>query len=154
MPILRVMRPRKRPRVQPRNPGKQLAIHLYHAPREGRHADDVREALEGLGLKAPLLRRNPVTCDWIMLVDFIGRHKDDVVAALIGLLTLWVNRWKGRRIEIEAQGLKVKASTVTEMKRALAVLYKYRRLVVTLNNTEGSRSSKKKTKAKSGKELE
>jgi len=97
----------------------------------------VADSLRGIGLEPRLLRKNPVTHDvWRLILDMAQNHGPNAVigTALVSIVTLWLKQRKGRRIEIERAGLKVKASSAGELKKALTALHEYDELTLTLNN--------------------
>ncbi len=64
--------------------------------------------------------------------------------ALFGILTLWLKQRKGRRVEIERPGLKVKAPSAHELQKALSALHDYDELTLTLNRGKLLKRARKK----------
>ena len=135
------------------NPDRGLTLNLYRAAGEKNLPDDVRDELHGLGCEPRLLRRNPATHDvWILVLDLLQNQGAHAVTgtALLAVVALWLKQRKGRRVEIERYGLKVKAPSARELKKALTALHDYDELTFTLNKgNPPSGMTKKKAVKKS-----
>jgi len=118
------------------NLDRELTLNLYRAPGEKNLPDDVCDELRGVGFEPSLLRRNPATHDvWILILDLLQNHGQHAAtgATLLGIVALWLKQRKGRRIEIERHGLKVKAPSVRQLEKTLTALHNYDELTLTLN---------------------
>jgi hypothetical protein len=135
------------PTVRVLNVDRALTLHLYRAPDEQNLPDDLRGGLCNIGLEVRVSRQNPATDDiWRLGVD-LARHHGQLAAtgtALFGILTLWLKQRKGRRVEIERPGLKVKAPSAHELQKALSALHDYDELTLTLNRGKLLKRARKK----------
>jgi len=133
--------------IRVRNPERELTLHLYRAEGEQNFVDDIRGSLLTLGLEPRVLRRNPVTDDvWKLVLDLVQNHGQHAAtgAAIVGMVTLWLKQRKGRQVEIDRPGLKVKAANSRELGKALAALHNYDELNITLNVGHSPKPTTKK----------
>jgi len=129
-----------------------MTLHLYRAAGEQNRRDDIRDELRAAGIEPGFIRQNPPTTHdvWMVVLDLVQNHGQHVVTgtALLGLLAHWLKQRKGRRVEIERHGLKVKAPSARELKKALMALYDFDRLSLTLNKASPVQGVTKKKAAK------
>lgn len=110
-----------------------LTLNLYRASGEENGPDDVTRDLRSIGLTPRVLRHNPITDDaWTLALEFVSRHGAKMGAALMGVFVMWLKQKRGRRIEIERHGLKVKVATVRELERTLEALQNYDDVKITV----------------------
>ncbi len=138
MPIIRAL-----------NVEREMTFHLYRAAGEQNRPDDLRNSLCSLGLEPRPSRKNPATGDvWKFVLD-LARNPSVTGTAIFGVFALWLKERKGRRIEIERPGLKIKVPNARELRKALAELHEYDKLTLTLNSGGSPKSLRKKTVKKS-----
>ncbi len=136
------------PTIRIPNVNGEMTFHLYRAAGEQNRPDDLRNTLCGLGLEPRLSRKNPATSDvWKLVLD-LARNPGVTGTAILGVLALWLKERKGRRIEIERPGLKIKTPNVRELRKALAEIHRYDELTIALNSARSPKSPRKKADTK------
>src|ERR1700674_1620583 len=129
-------------------PLKSLTLELSCARGERGQQTAIYEELHALGFRAPRLQRNPVTYDWVLVSDFLREHSGKIALGIMSLVGLWLRQKKGRRIEIQTRGLRVKATTRKELERTLTALHHYDELRLTLNDKGRGEEPKRKRRAR------
>jgi hypothetical protein len=139
----------------PESAARALSVDLYLAAGEERTTAALigfRDDLRRHGVEPRVLKRNPITPGDIgrLFLDVFQKHGEAIGTAILSSLTMWLKQKNGRRIEIERAGLKVKASSAAELKKALDALHGFDEATFTLNKAAPPKLRRAKTRALKG----
>jgi hypothetical protein len=108
-------------------PVRELILHLYRAAVE---KNDVRDDVRLLELDPPyMLRQHPTRHKiWVFaytVPSLVRCYGIRASAAVLDAIALWLRQSKGRHVEIELPGQKLKALGARELRKALYALHNY-----------------------------
>ena len=121
-----------------------LEITFHRAPGEPNEPEDIQKLLRAGKIRSRLWTHNPITYDmWHFVLDIAQKPAAYAAAGatLLGMLKVWTDHAKGRRIEIRRGKVTIKAPSLSVLKKTLKALQEYDDIQLTSQRAKTKRGA-------------